>query len=122
MLPLILAGNEPEARDRAMYFLAILGLDSLAERLPDELSGGQAQRAAMARALIVRPRLILADEPTGQLDSVTSAIFLDTVLGLVDETRSALLIATHDPLVARRMSGTWTIEHGRLGPELAPRQ
>lgn len=110
-LPLVLAGNECEAHSRAMGLLAAFGLESLADKLPEELSGGQAQRVAMARALVVSPRLVLADEPTGQLDSNTSASFLETVLRLIDGTKTALLIATHDLSVARQMKREWTIEH-----------
>lgn len=113
-LPLVLAGNEFEAHTRAMALLAAFGLDDLADKLPEELSGGQAQRVAMARALVVKPSLILADEPTGQLDSNTSANFLETVLGLIDGSRTALLIATHDLSVARRMNREWVMEHGNL--------
>ncbi|MCO5163860.1 MAG: ATP-binding cassette domain-containing protein [Mesorhizobium sp.] len=119
-LPLVLAGNESEAHTRAMALLAAFGLDDLADKLPEELSGGQAQRVAMARALLVKPSLILADEPTGQLDSNTSANFLETVLGLIDGSKTALLIATHDLSVARRMKREWTIEHRILRSTVVP--
>lgn len=113
-LPLLLAGDVPDAHSRAITLLAWFGLDGLADKLPEELSGGQAQRVAMARALVVQPRLVLADEPTGQLDGDTSADFLDSVLGIIDGTKTALLIATHDLSVARRMKHEWLIEHGNL--------
>jgi putative ABC transport system ATP-binding protein/lipoprotein-releasing system ATP-binding protein len=113
-LPLILAGNDFEAASRATALLAAFGLDGLADKLPEELSGGQAQRVAMARALVVAPRLILADEPTGQLDSNTSFGFLETVLELIRGSKTGLVIATHDLSVARRMDRQWTIEHGIL--------
>ncbi|MBE0702683.1 MAG: ABC transporter ATP-binding protein [Afipia sp.] len=113
-LPLLLAGDDSQADDRAMAFLSAFDLGSLANKLPEELSGGQAQRVAMARALVVKPSLILADEPTGQLDSVTSASFLETVLALIDGTNTALLVATHDRAVADRMNCEWTIDHGML--------
>lgn len=113
-LPLILAGHEGEAHTRAMSVLEAFDLDDLAEKLPEELSGGQAQRISMARALVIGPSLILADEPTGQLDSTTARRFLDTLLDRLASTRSALVIATHDRSVAERMSMQWIINHGRL--------
>jgi putative ABC transport system ATP-binding protein/lipoprotein-releasing system ATP-binding protein len=96
--------------------LEAFGLSELSNKLPEELSGGQAQRVAMARALIVRPSVVLADEPTGQLDSATARTFLDSVLSLLSETPAALVIATHDKAVAARMDQRWTMNHGRLLP------
>jgi len=113
-LPLIVAGRDLQVEGRAERLLEAFGLSDLRNKLPEELSGGQAQRVAMARALIVRPRLILADEPTGQLDSGTAKAFIDTVLSLISETPAALLIATHDKAVAARMAVRWTMDHGRL--------
>lgn len=75
---------------------------------------------AMARALVVKPSLILADEPTGQLDSNTSAKFLETVLALIDGSKTALLIATHDLSVARRMKREWKIEDRTLRSTVVP--
>ncbi|MDB5556505.1 MAG: transporter ATP-binding protein [Rhizobium sp.] len=114
MLPLALAGREIKVAERAEMLLEAFSLSELSNKLPEELSGGQAQRVAMARALIVRPRLILADEPTGQLDSGTARTFLDTALSLLAETPAALLIATHDKTVAARMDVHWTMNHGHL--------
>ena len=68
----------------------------------------------MARALAIGPKLILADEPTGQLDSVTAQLFFDTVLSHLENTGIALVVATHDEAVAARMATRWTMEHGRL--------
>jgi putative ABC transport system ATP-binding protein/lipoprotein-releasing system ATP-binding protein len=116
MLPLVLSGREIKVEERAEMLLEAFGLSELTNKLPEELSGGQAQRVAMARALIVRPRVILADEPTGQLDSGTARTFLDTVLSLLSETPAALVIATHDKAIAARMDQRWTINHGRLLP------
>lgn len=113
-LPMLLAGgDEAEAADEASSTLATLGLAELGGRLPEELSGGQAQRVAIARALILRPSLVLADEPTGQLDHATAAAFLDAALGLLGP-RSALVIATHDASVAARMGERWALRDGRL--------
>ncbi|MCL6527728.1 MAG: ABC transporter ATP-binding protein [Thermaceae bacterium] len=114
-LPLILGGlGEREAEFRAMGALERLGLDKVARQLPEELSGGQAQRVAVARALAGSPKLILADEPTGQLDSATGAHLMDTLLGALESTRTALVIATHDLTVAHRMERVWQMRRGVL--------
>ncbi|MBI1219888.1 MAG: ATP-binding cassette domain-containing protein [Rhodobacteraceae bacterium] len=113
-LPLLLAGSRDGTKDRAEALLARFGLADLAAKLPEELSGGQAQRVAMARALSIAPALILADEPTGQLDSATARTFLDTVLEIAAESGSAVVLATHDPAIARRMDRVWMIDHGSL--------
>lgn len=105
---------ERAARERAMGLLERLGLATLADRLPQELSGGQAQRVAMARALMGKPKLILADEPTGQLDSATAAKLFDALLTHLAGRDTALVVATHDPAVAARMGKSWRIDHGRL--------
>jgi putative ABC transport system ATP-binding protein/lipoprotein-releasing system ATP-binding protein len=119
-LPLILAGmGQDEARDVARESLQALGLDDLREKLPDEISGGQAQRVAAARALAGDPRLILADEPTGQLDRDNAAAVLDVLLATAERTGAALVISTHDPAVAGRLSTHWEMHSGRLGAEAA---
>ena len=86
----------------------------LADKLPEELSGGQSQRVAFARAVAMRTELILADEPTGQLDSETAEEFLNTALRVLDAQGSALLVATHDERVAKRMQTRWHMSHGKL--------
>lgn len=114
-LPLLLAGaSAASARQAAQQALSRLGLDDLATKLPEELSGGQASRVAVARALSYQPRLILADEPTGQLDRATAVHMLDTLLSVIEGTETALVVATHDIEVARRMKQVWRIEHGHL--------
>jgi len=114
-LPLLLRDVDvPIARGAALEALARLELHALAERLPEELSGGQAQRVALARALATRPRLLLADEPTGQLDHATAGLVLDTLLASFSHTPMALVVATHDPVVAGRMDTVWRMQHGAL--------
>jgi ABC-type lipoprotein export system ATPase subunit len=114
-VPRLLAGsNADETRKDAGEILDALDLNALADKLPEEISGGQAQRAAVARSLITRPALILADEPTGQLDHQTSKRLLDLLLRRLKGSDVALVIATHDPIVASRMKTQWTIEHGLL--------
>lgn len=114
-VPRLLAGSSAdEARNDATEILDALDLNALADKLPEEISGGQAQRAAVARSLITKPALILADEPTGQLDHQTAKQLLDLLLRRLKGSDAALVIATHDPFVASRMKTQWTIEHGVL--------
>jgi putative ABC transport system ATP-binding protein/lipoprotein-releasing system ATP-binding protein len=116
-LPLLILGNIQNMRERAMAALDIVGLGNLAERLPEELSGGQAQRIGIARALVANPELILADEPTGQLDQVTGQDLVAALLAHAEKTGAALVIATHDQAVARRMKSIWHANHGRLNTD-----
>jgi ABC-type lipoprotein export system ATPase subunit len=113
-LPLILAGDKADAFARSMVLLESFGLDELADKLPEEISGGQAQRVSMVRAIVPDPRLILADEPTGQLDSVTAQDLIDRLLDHITARKSALLIATHDQSIASHMSLRWDLDHGTL--------
>ncbi|MFD7875167.1 ABC transporter ATP-binding protein [Streptomyces sp. NPDC059766] len=121
-LPLILAGRpENEAQQAALAALDQVGVQHLADRLPEEISGGQAQRVAVARVLSQAPRLILADEPTGRLDHASGARVLDALLAAADLTRAALVVTTHDPSVAARLAQRRTMRDGRLlAPEETP--
>ncbi|MFE6847627.1 ATP-binding cassette domain-containing protein [Streptomyces sp. NPDC057686] len=114
-LPLVLAGHPQEsARRRALDALALVAATGLADKLPEELSGGQAQRVAVARVLAAAPRLILADEPTGQLDRTTGRHVVDVLLATADALGAALVVTTHDPTVARRLTEQWSMHDGRL--------
>lgn len=113
-LPMMLAGERGSADETAASLLAAFGLAELTDKLPEELSGGQAQRIAMVRALAIGPKLVLADEPTGQLDSVTAQLFFDTLLARLEGTGIALVVATHDEDIAARMATRWKMDHGRL--------
>jgi ABC-type lipoprotein export system ATPase subunit len=107
-LPLRLGGRATEApavRD---------ALASFADRLPEELSGGQAQRVGVARALAQSPTLLLADEPTGQLDHRTGQATLSVMLDHVRRCATTFVVATHDPDVAERVETLWRMERGRL--------
>jgi ABC-type lipoprotein export system ATPase subunit len=114
-LPLLLAGQSPsDAHARALDALSSLGLAGLADHLPEQLSGGQAQRVAVARALAGRPRLLLADEPTGQLDHPTAQSVVELLLAAAEAADAALLVTTHDDVVASQMTERWRMEDGRL--------
>ena len=93
-LPLLLAG-ESDTRSRAMRQLELVELGDLGSRLPHQLSGGQMQRVAIARAMVHAPRLLLADEPTGNLDTTTGNIILELLRRIADEQKTAILMATH---------------------------
>ncbi len=114
-LPLLLADTaEDEATARAVAALDLLAIGDLARKLPEQLSGGQAQRVAVARALAAHPALILADEPTGQLDHEAAALVIDVLLHATTELGAALVVSTHDPLIARRLPTQWAMRDGTL--------
>jgi putative ABC transport system ATP-binding protein len=120
-LPLLLAGfTETQAQKRAMAALHDVGLDELAARLPEELSGGQAQRIAVARALAVRPRVILADEPTGQLDSAHAAQVVGLLLDAATMLGAALVLSTHDLMIVERLPERWRMADGLMVAEGDP--
>jgi ABC-type lipoprotein export system ATPase subunit len=116
MLPLRLMGKHRTGEQAALEVLDFFHLGDLVKKMPEELSGGQSQRVAAARALVVEPQLLLADEPTGQLDSRTAHDFLNRVLEFAGTRNLGMVVATHDPLVAEFMSSRWSIEHGHLIP------
>jgi ABC-type lipoprotein export system ATPase subunit len=114
-LPLELAGTAPaEARRRALEALSALSLESLAEQLPDELSGGQAQRVAVARVLASGPPLVIADEPTGQLDHATAELMLAVLEATCETLGAALVLTTHDETITARYKQQWRIVDGTL--------
>ena len=113
-----MAINAPRARARArvMELLELVGLSDRATHTPLELSGGEQQRVALARALMNTPSLLLADEPTGNLDRDTGAQILELLFGLAQQHRHALVIVTHAPEVAARCDRVLRLEHGLLEP------
>ncbi|WP_338504298.1 ABC transporter ATP-binding protein [Sphingomonas kaistensis] len=122
-LPQLIRDAEPEAaNERAVSLLTALGLGHRLSHRPAKLSGGEQQRVAVARALANRPPLILADEPTGNLDEHTADVVLAEFLNLVRKEGSAALVATHNERLARRMDRVVRLHEGRLevlGPKPA---
>jgi lipoprotein-releasing system ATP-binding protein len=115
MLPQLIMGlGADEARDRATVLLSTLGLAERLEHRPAKLSGGEQQRVAVARALANRPRLVLADEPTGNLDEQTADIVLGEFMNLVRSQGSAALVATHNERLAAKMDRVVRLHDGRL--------
>ena len=114
-LPLRIAGvAQPEARARAAEVLTALGLGERLTHQPAQLSGGEQQRVAVARALANRPRLLLADEPTGNLDPATSQTVFEALHRLVKDTGVAALIATHNMELAGHMDRVFALKDGHL--------
>ncbi|MDP9116988.1 MAG: ATP-binding cassette domain-containing protein [Actinomycetota bacterium] len=109
-----------ESRERARGALDLLELDALRDDLPQELSGGQAQRVVIARVLAAQPPLILADEPTSQLDRDTAAHVADVLVEASDRIGAALVVATHDPAIGSRLSTLWPVQDGRVHPATTP--
>ncbi len=115
ILPQLIAGiNYKEAKDKAMWLLQRLGLSNRENHRPAELSGGEQQRVAIARALANAPKLLLADEPTGNLDPNTSDNVFLTLLEVVKETGLSALIATHNIDLANKMDRVVSLQDGTL--------
>ena len=112
-LQLSLNGKSSSART-SLAVLADLGLAGLAYRLPDHLSGGQRQRAAVARAIVHQPKIILADEPTGALDTANAAGVIDLLLAMQREIGATLIMVTHDRDAARRLDRQVRLRDGRV--------
>ncbi|MBI2684306.1 MAG: ABC transporter ATP-binding protein [Actinobacteria bacterium] len=114
-LPLQLAGTSAAvAVEAAIAMLARTGLESLADKLPEELSGGQAQRVAIVRVLASDPVVIFADEPTSQLDHENATRIVEVLIQAANATGAALVVATHDHTIAARFAVRWTVDSGVL--------
>jgi len=118
-LPAMLNGGPDGAGTGAAASMRAFEVEAVADKLPEEVSGGQAQRAGLARAFVAGRRLILADEPTGQQDRATAARILDAMLTIARREGITLVIATHDEMVASRMPVRWAIHSGRIATEAA---
>jgi putative ABC transport system ATP-binding protein len=113
-LPMIFAGIPPaERRARALARLTAVGLEPRAQHRPDQLSGGERQRVALARATVLEPKLLLADEPTGNLDSTSGRHVLE-ILEQMNAQGLTLIVVTHDPAVARRARRVMVLTDGRV--------
>jgi ABC-type lipoprotein export system ATPase subunit len=112
-LPLLLAGN-PIAREKARESLRLVELDGLAERYTHQLSGGQMQRVAIARALVHSPKLLLADEPTGNLDTITGSLILELLQRLTRTHQTATIMATHSAEAAAICDTLVQLRDGRI--------
>ncbi|SEB80955.1 putative ABC transport system ATP-binding protein [Paramicrobacterium humi] len=118
-LPLRARRVEPAERDaRVAELLELVGMGSFGGHRPEELSGGQQQRIGIARAIANRPRLLIADEPTGQLDAATAAAVLDLFARLAHDDGTAVIVATHDPLLMARADRVRVMHDGALGDEV----
>ena len=115
-LPLLLSPlSRAQRREHAMYALKLVGLEDRAKHRPQQLSGGQEQRVAIARAIATDPKLILADEPTGDLDRKSAEQVLDLLVRLNGELKKTLLMVTHDPHAAERAQRVVHLDKGQLG-------
>jgi lipoprotein-releasing system ATP-binding protein len=115
VMPAYLAGASPRpSRERASELLASVGLEEYQHRYPSELSGGERQRVAVARALMNEPPMVLADEPTGNLDERNSSIVEELLFELVKMSRTTLLLVTHDRSLAARGNLSYELAHGIL--------
>ena len=115
ILPQLIADADPdEAKDRAVHLLSKLGLAERLHHRPSKLSGGEQQRVAVARALANRPKLVLADEPTGNLDEHTADIVLGEFMALVRGEGSAAIVATHNERLAAKMDRVFRLHEGVL--------
>ncbi len=116
-MPQLIAGkSQKEADERSHHLLAMLGVDHRSVHRPAQLSGGEQQRVAIARAAANNPRVVLADEPTGNLDPATSDLVFDALMQLIREEGAAALIATHNHELAKRADRIVTIRNGLIEP------
>ena len=112
-LPLELDGRKPDKKD-LNEMLELLGLENRKSHLPSQLSGGEQQRVSIGRALITRPSLILADEPTGNLDPENAVLISDLLFSMADKYKKTLILVTHDVKLAAKGSVRYTIKRGKI--------
>jgi putative ABC transport system ATP-binding protein len=117
LLPLEMIGS-PQPRKQAIAALSQVGLEARADHYPRQLSGGEQQRIAIARAIAAKPKILFADEPTGNLDPATGAQIIDLLLALRKQIGVALVLVTHDAELARQCDRRLLLEQGRLAPQV----
>ena len=121
-MPLLIRGDKPkEAINAATDVLTQVGLAHRIHHRPSELSGGERQRTAIARALVTKPALILADEPTGNLDSDTAEQIYQLIRSLNQSVQTSFVVVTHDISLAMRMDRQLKLDHGQLAPFVKPK-
>jgi putative ABC transport system ATP-binding protein len=119
-LPLIIDGQNPaKFRDQVDSLLALVGLTDRRNHKPDQLSGGEQQRVAIARALVTQPAIVLADEPTGNLDSRTGTAIMELLRRSRDELRQTIIIVTHDPRAAAYADRVVVLRDGQINHDIA---
>ncbi len=115
IIPMMIAGQEKSyAQERAMMLLSKLGLDDRKDHLPSQLSGGEQQRVSIARAIANKPDLLLADEPTGNLDAKTADIVFDQFISLARQENMSVLLATHNNKLSEKSDRVISIQNGEL--------
>jgi putative ABC transport system ATP-binding protein len=119
VLPLELRGDSNKSENRARELLSAVGLESRLSHYPVQLSGGEQQRVALARAFACSPSILLADEPTGNLDSATGSLVLEMLLKLNRNQGATLVIVTHDPALSRMTNRVLRLRDGRIVPDAA---
>ncbi|PIQ52027.1 MAG: ABC transporter [Comamonadaceae bacterium CG12_big_fil_rev_8_21_14_0_65_59_15] len=108
--------SEAKRRERVNQMIAAVGMSEQAHKRPDQLSGGQKQRVAVARALVGQPKLVLADEPTANLDHDTAYKVLNLMKAMRDDFGTSFIFSTHDPKIMHEAEQTFTLEDGRIAP------
>ena len=115
LMPLVIGGkNDAAAHDHAKYILNSLGLGQRLNHYPSQLSGGERQRVAIARAVVNNPKIIFADEPTGNLDNTTAHQVLEVFFKLQQELKTSLIIVTHDTTIAAKTQHQYSLHNGKL--------
>ena len=114
LVPTLVGERDDQAAERARALLSQVGLSDRVDHKPAELSGGEKQRAAIARALIRQPRLLLCDEPTGNLDADTAIVVADLLVKLHAQQKAILLVVTHSEALGSRFERRWTMSRGTL--------
>ncbi|WP_211276146.1 ABC transporter ATP-binding protein [Corynebacterium aquilae] len=122
LLPMKLRGHTPSAEDKQFMakVIRMLGLENRLRHRPKEMSGGQVQRVAVARALVARPAMIVADEPTGNLDSESTAEVLELLRSAVDELGQTVVMVTHDEQIASQADRILVVRDGRIAQDRVP--